>query len=54
MLFTEFNMEDALDVRYGEGRRDLLVSLVKDGDLSIEKAAEKLNITVKEFQELMK
>lgn len=36
-----------------KGRLDTLIELVRSGDLSIEKAAEKLGISVEEFKELM-
>ena len=37
-----------------KGQLEALFSLVKDGDLSIEKAAEKLKITVSDFEKKMK
>ena len=36
-----------------KGRLDTLIELVRSGDLTIEKAAEKLGISVEEFKELM-
>lgn len=32
-----------------EGRIKILIELVRDGDISIEKAAQKANLTVEEF-----
>ncbi len=36
-----------------QGKINLLVSLVKDGDLTIEKASAKLNVSVEEFKKIM-
>ena len=36
-----------------EGRNETLYSLVQDGDLSIEKAAKRVNLTVEEFEKQM-
>ena len=33
MLFTEFNMEDALDVRFEEGQKEGLKEGIKEGQL---------------------
>ena len=44
MLFTEFNMEDALDVRYDEGMQtgakqkaeEIAIRMLKEGKLTVE------------------
>lgn len=36
-----------------EGRNEILYSLVQDGDLSIEKAAKRVNLTVEKFEKTM-
>ena len=36
------------------GKQDTLIELVKDGLLSLERAAEKMNVSVEEFEKIMK
>lgn len=47
--FEDYKLEGHL-----EGQEAILLALVKDGDITIENAAGRLNISVDEFKELMK
>ena len=46
-------MEDLRNESLFEGRILILIDLVEDGSLSIEKAAAKMNMTINEFREFM-
>ena len=61
MLFTEFNMEDALDVRYDEGvqtgakqkAEEIAVRMLKEGKLTVtEIAAYVQGLTIEEIEAL--
>jgi len=47
------NMCEVFDRAWNGGKAEVLFSLVQDGDLTIEKAAEKMNVDVSEFEKLM-
>ena len=49
MCITEYDMEEHLR----EEKEDIYVSLVKDGDLTIERAAERLKMSVQDFKKIM-
>ena len=46
-------MCEVLDNIWNDGQAKMLYSLVQDGDLSIEKAAGRLNLTIEEFEKNM-
>ena len=55
MCLTEYNEEETMEMFKEEAREegalDMLINLVKDGLLPVEKAAEKMNMTTKEFEQ---
>ena len=65
MILTEFDEEayrkgiyeeghkEGLEQGLSQGRLDMLLSLVKDGSLTVENASAKLNVSVEEFEKLM-
>ena len=46
-------MCELLDNIWNDGQAKMLYALVQDGDLSIEKAAGRLNLTIEEFEKKM-
>lgn len=58
MLLTEYNEQVHINnekgISFEEGRVHELVGLVNDGDLSVEVAARRLNITPEEFERIRK
>ena len=61
MILTEFDeeayrkgiFEEGHKEGLEQGRLEILLSLVKDGSLTVEKASAKLNISVEEFEKMM-
>ena len=53
MLLTEYDEAKTMQMFKKEAREEMLVELVQAGDLAIEKAAQKLDITVEEFEKLL-
>ena len=65
MILTEFDEEayrkgifeeghkEGLEQGLEQGRLEVLLSHVKDGSLTVEKASAKLNVSVEEFEKLM-
>ena len=49
MCLKDYNLEEQLR----EEKEDVYVSLVKDGDLPIEKAAKRLNMSIEDFKKIM-
>jgi len=49
MCLKDYNLEEHLR----EEKEDVYVSLVKDGDLPIEKAAKRLNMSIEDFKKIM-
>ena len=52
--YMEMFKEEGREEGRAEGKMAVLISLVQSGDLRAEKAAEKLGITVEEFEKMMK
>ena len=46
-------LEQGIEQGLSQGRLEILLSLVKDGSLTVEKASAKLNISVEEFEKMM-
>ena len=46
-------IEQGIEQGLSQGRLDMLLSLVKDGSLTVENASAKLNVSVEEFEKLM-
>ena len=57
MLYDEYNQEEHMEVireeGIEEGREEMVMELIKEGDIAIEKGAEKLGISVDEMQKLI-
>ena len=57
MLLTEYDEAKTMQMfkkeAREEAREEVLIELVQAGDLAIEKAAQKLDITVEEFEKLL-
>ncbi|MBP5554385.1 MAG: hypothetical protein J6X94_05885 [Lachnospiraceae bacterium] len=49
----EQGIEQGIEQGLSQGRLDMLLSLVKDGSLTVENASAKLNVSVEEFEKLM-
>jgi len=47
-MFQEVHDQDMIIKGRREGRKDAVLELVRDGDISIERAAEKLEISLEE------
>ena len=62
MLLTEYDEAKYMQMFKEEGREEgreegkiaVLISLVQSGDLPMQKAAEKLGVTVEELEKMMK
>ena len=58
MVLTEYDQERHMkhiaEVAQEEGREELLLELVRSGDIAIETAAKKLNISEEEMQKKIK
>ena len=53
MLLTEYDEAKTMQMLKKEAQEGLLIELVQSGDLSMEKAAQKLGITVNDFEKLL-
>ena len=49
----EQGIKQGIEQGLSQGRLDMLLSLVKDGSLTVENASAKLNVSVEEFEKLM-
>ncbi len=50
---VDYFLQQGMEKGLGQGKLQMLLSLVKEGDLSMEKAASKVNMSVEEFHALI-